>query len=389
MIFALGFLSAGLLTLMFLPAIWRRAQRLSRRRLEQQLPLSMAEVSAERDQLRAEFAIERRRIEQANEALTEARAKDLSEIGRRGARIAALQGEVETIGARARSLETALRDAEMRAAHAEGVWSALEKQVMDSDALALRRMEDSVALQRGLVAASDLAETRRMEIAGLETQLEGLRAELEDANRDLAQTRLRLEEKTSAAELLTKERDFANSDIAVLNQRREALQKEAEDLSARLAEREAELREAHRERARMANEIEDQARALEAAGAAEADLRKQMALSLDAHHSETRQAAERAQELRAERDALTGALDALRREGQTLRAELGDARRRAPEGDDRERDDAVLRQAIADVGAEVLRLTSALERQGAGDEATPAERVQRLQKAAGRASTMA
>ncbi|HEY8578608.1 MAG TPA: hypothetical protein VIL72_01885, partial [Beijerinckiaceae bacterium] len=71
MIFALGFLSAGLLSLLFLPAFWRRAMRLSRRRLEMQMPLSMDEIVAERDQLRAEFAAERRRLEQAHEALQE------------------------------------------------------------------------------------------------------------------------------------------------------------------------------------------------------------------------------------------------------------------------------------------------------------------------------
>ncbi len=48
MIFALGFLCAGLLTLLFLPAFWRRAMTLSRRQIEMQIPLSMAEVVAER-----------------------------------------------------------------------------------------------------------------------------------------------------------------------------------------------------------------------------------------------------------------------------------------------------------------------------------------------------
>lgn len=186
MIFALGFLTAGLLTLMFLPAIWRRALRLTQRRLEQRLPLSMNEVAAERDQLRAEFAIERRRIEQANEAMVETRAKDLAELSRRAGRIAALQSDVAGLGDRATRLQTALEEAQMRAAHAEGVWSALEKQVMDSSALAQRRMEDSVAIQRGLVAASDLAETRRVQIAGLEMQVEALQAERDDLRRELA-----------------------------------------------------------------------------------------------------------------------------------------------------------------------------------------------------------
>jgi chromosome segregation ATPase len=345
----------------------------------------MAEVAAERDQLRAEFAIERRRIEQANEALVVIRAKDLSELGRRGARIAALAGEVEAVGARVRSLEASLTQAEVRAGEAEGALFALEKEVQDSAALATRRLEDSVALQRGILAANDLAEMRRAQIAGLETQVEGLQAELEGVRRELAQTNLKLAEKTSAAELFAKERDFARSDLAAASQRRDALQQEVEDLAGRAAQLEQELREAQRARARMANEIADQARALEGAKATEAEMRVQSAQALTAQREEARRNAERVHDLRAERDSLHGALEAVRREMQTLRDELGKAR--SEQGGRGEREDEILRQAISDLGAEVLRLTGALERQQEA-EGTPAERVQRLQARAGRASSL-
>jgi len=63
MFFALGVLVAGLLGLMILPALWRRAVRLSTRRIEMQTPLSMDEVLADRDLLRAEFAVAERRLE--------------------------------------------------------------------------------------------------------------------------------------------------------------------------------------------------------------------------------------------------------------------------------------------------------------------------------------
>ena len=82
MLLALGFLTASLLALLLLPAVWARAVRLSTRRLEMQLPLSMGEIIAERDQLRAEFATEARRIEQKAERLLEQRAGDMAEIGR-------------------------------------------------------------------------------------------------------------------------------------------------------------------------------------------------------------------------------------------------------------------------------------------------------------------
>ena len=85
MVFALGFLAASLIALAAAPAFWRRAIRLSTRRLEMQLPLSPEEILAGRDLLRAEFAVERRRLEQKVEALNLVHGTDMIELGRRAA----------------------------------------------------------------------------------------------------------------------------------------------------------------------------------------------------------------------------------------------------------------------------------------------------------------
>ncbi|RWX60080.1 hypothetical protein EN780_32935, partial [Mesorhizobium sp. M4B.F.Ca.ET.089.01.1.1] len=61
--FALGFLCAGFLALLIAPAIWRRAVALTRRRVEASMPLTLAEIQANKDQVRAEFAMSTRRLE--------------------------------------------------------------------------------------------------------------------------------------------------------------------------------------------------------------------------------------------------------------------------------------------------------------------------------------
>ncbi len=71
MFFALGALTAGLLVLLVGPAVWRRAVRLTRRAVEATTPMSLAEVHAARDQLRAEYAVETRRLELARTALSD------------------------------------------------------------------------------------------------------------------------------------------------------------------------------------------------------------------------------------------------------------------------------------------------------------------------------
>lgn len=110
--FALGFLVAGLIALLFLPAFWRRAMRLSMRRLQMLAPMSMEEVIAERDLLRAEFAVRERRMEQEIEAVKASKAFDMAAIGRHAARIAEAENALRKAEADNRDMTLALREAE-------------------------------------------------------------------------------------------------------------------------------------------------------------------------------------------------------------------------------------------------------------------------------------
>ncbi len=51
--FVLGFFVAGLLALMVSPVIWNRAVELTRQKIESSVPLSINEIQADKDQLRA------------------------------------------------------------------------------------------------------------------------------------------------------------------------------------------------------------------------------------------------------------------------------------------------------------------------------------------------
>ncbi len=91
MLFALGFLCAALLALAAVPALSRRADRLARKRAEAAFPLSLAEIAADRDHLRAELAVKMRSAEQEAEKGFAARAGAMQEIGRRDMDIGQLQ----------------------------------------------------------------------------------------------------------------------------------------------------------------------------------------------------------------------------------------------------------------------------------------------------------
>jgi chromosome segregation ATPase len=83
MYFGIGFLAAALLGLLFIPAIHNRAVRLTMKRMEASTPLSIAEIRADKDQLRAEFAVSTRRLEVKIERLKAQTASQLAELGKK------------------------------------------------------------------------------------------------------------------------------------------------------------------------------------------------------------------------------------------------------------------------------------------------------------------
>ena len=215
---ALGFLAAAGLALSLAPVLWRRAERLTRRRIEAVLPLTAAEFRAERDQARADYAVKTRRLEIE---LDEARRRvvhELAEAGRnaeattllkaelqaksqaladgRRVEIAALVTKVEALKGQVAQLEEAERDAKQRIADLDaarrGATAALaqarerhddtQRQLAESERRlteALRRIasidEDRTRLQTRL--AERAAEIPRLEgAAGAHERSEALLA---------------------------------------------------------------------------------------------------------------------------------------------------------------------------------------------------------------------
>lgn len=97
MLVALGFLSAALLGLLLAPFYRRRTSRLAVQQLKQSLPLSEAEIRADKDRLRAEFAILIHQLEARVEKASLAAARQRIELNRRDAAISTLEGEVSRL----------------------------------------------------------------------------------------------------------------------------------------------------------------------------------------------------------------------------------------------------------------------------------------------------
>ena len=113
MFFGIGFLVASLIGLVIIPLVHTRAVRLTARRLQTGTPVSMAEIQADKDQLRAEFAMSTRRLEMSVEQLKGKTTSQLAELGKKRDAINRLKIELGEKSAAIFALETrekALKD---------------------------------------------------------------------------------------------------------------------------------------------------------------------------------------------------------------------------------------------------------------------------------------
>ncbi len=94
LLIALGFLTASLIGVLVAPALWHRASRLSRKRLEQTLPITLSEIEAAQDQLKASYAVRMRRLETALASAKQKTASQIVDNSRLQMQIAALKDQI-------------------------------------------------------------------------------------------------------------------------------------------------------------------------------------------------------------------------------------------------------------------------------------------------------
>ncbi len=97
MLVTLGFLTASLIGLIIAPSLWSRASRLSRKQLEMSLPLSLSEIEAAQDRLRASYTVKLRRLETALAGTKQKAAIQLVDNSRLQMQIAALRDTISDL----------------------------------------------------------------------------------------------------------------------------------------------------------------------------------------------------------------------------------------------------------------------------------------------------
>ena len=90
----LGFCVGGLIALLLAPTLWHRAVRLTTKRLEATLPMSLSDIEADKDLLKASYAIKIRRLEAGLNKAREKSANQLVEISKLQMKIGEFQDQV-------------------------------------------------------------------------------------------------------------------------------------------------------------------------------------------------------------------------------------------------------------------------------------------------------
>jgi chromosome segregation ATPase len=328
MYIGIGFLVAGLLVIGVIPLVHARAVRLTMRRLEADNPLSMAEIAAEKDQLRAEFAMTMSRLEMTVEQLKAKTTNQLTELGKKGEAIGRIKFELSEKTATLLALE------------------AKERQLSE-----------------------DLADTQS-ELAAKTAALETAERALATAQSDLAQVTASFNDTSVAAGGQRAEFMALRAQTEAMKGQIESYEKETkalwDHLNHKTAELEASSRQLAEERARagnLANEVGELDPEAVNTQRMEAELRAQLAQAEDRHRVAI-------ETLRTGKSLIENELKRSQDERDKLQREIAAAKRDAENAGAYERmESAVLRERIDEVAAEVVRLTAALEGPGSPIEA--------------------
>jgi chromosome segregation ATPase len=390
MYFGIGFLVAALLGLLFVPLVHNRAVRLTMRRLEAATPLSIAEIRADKDQLRAEFAMSTRRLEMSVAQMKTKTTTQLAELGKKTDAINQLKKELGEKTATIFALET--RDKALR----EQLRATEEEFAIKSSALreAERALADKetelVKLIAELGEHSIMADSQRVELAALRTQVETMKVSVADYERTVKDTEQRLAREREDSEAATADLTAARDKLGNLGTRTAELERqimvhstEAEVLSKRVQELEARLGDQGRLLAERDYQVDKLRSDIEVARKTETDLRSELATA-------SGRSSTVADNFRADIAQLEAQLAAALEERGKLQREIATMKRDAETAWASERvENALLRERINDVAAEVARLTAALEGPGSAIVSMLAVDAPALGQGAGQATSRA
>jgi chromosome segregation ATPase len=363
MYLAIGFLVSMLFGLMIVPLVHNRAVRLTTRRMEAATPLSMAEIQADKDQLRAEFAMSARRLEMSVDQLRNKTTSQLAELGKKSDAINRMKielGEKTATIFQLEAREKAIKD-QMRATEEE--FAAKTQLLRGAETALIDKQAELAKLNHDLSDKSLVAESRQVELLTVRAQIDALQGRVSDAEKEFSETQARLEQQRGQSDLATRELAEARERVENLSHRVTDLDrqlmlqvKEAEMLNGRIGDLENRLAAQGKQLAEREVENRQLREAAEAAGCLEKELRDEIAALNSGKSSPAME------KLRSEKLALEEQLGIACDERARAQRDLNAMQQQAESSWATERmENALLRERINDIAAEVAKLAMQLE----------------------------
>src|ERR1700750_3241117 len=209
MYLAIGFLVSMLFGLMIVPLVHNRAVRLTTKRLEAATPLSMAEIQADKDQLRAEFAMSARRLEMSVDQLKNKTTSQLAELGKKSDAINRMKIELGEKNATIFALEAREKAVKEQLRATEEEFAAKTEMLRGAETALIDKQAELAKLNSELNDRSMMADTRQVELVAVRAHIEQLKGRVGEAERDFTATQARLTQERSESE--TASRDLGDA----------------------------------------------------------------------------------------------------------------------------------------------------------------------------------
>jgi chromosome segregation ATPase len=362
MYLAIGFLIAMLFGLTIVPLVHNRAVRLTTRRLEAATPLSMAEIQADKDQLRAEFAMSARRLEMSVDQLKHKTTSQLAELGKKTDAINRMKLELGEKNATIFALEAREKAVKEQLRATEEEFAAKTEALRQAEKALTDKQGELSRINTELNDRTTTAESRKVELVAVHTQIDALKGRVGDAEKDFAATQARLEQERKQSEAASRELAEARGRVENLSQRVTDLDrqliaqvKEAELLGNRVNDLETRLATQGKLLAERDYEVNQLRQARDAADRTIQELRDELALN----SSGSWPALDR---LKEEKAAVEEQLRVARDERSKLQRDMNAIQQQAESSWQTERmENALLRERINDIAAEVAKLAIQLE----------------------------
>jgi chromosome segregation ATPase len=250
MYIGIGFLIDGLFVIGVIPLVHARAERLTARRMEALNPLSMAEIQADKDQLRADFAMSTRRLEMNVEQLKVKNTNHMTEIVKKSEAIGRLKLELgEKITAlfvlesKEKQLMNELQgfksDLSSKSASLTEAESVLSDTQAELAQVTVNYREISVNAERQhveLVALRAQAEALRRKVQGYEMEPQVLQDHLRNKTAEAEGLSHQLAGERTRAAQLSAYIDEVDRQLVVHKAEEEVLVRRVEELTAKLDE---------------------------------------------------------------------------------------------------------------------------------------------------------